>query len=306
MKKIKIKNNNLYILDEELKKKINQTKLSPSMLGSWLKSPADWILEKFITPDVQIKEAIHLTRGTWFHSIMEHFFKLPEKERTLENLKKTTREVTKENYPTMLNDNENKEWLKNAISNYSKMWLDNAKNEKVAQIFIMGKSQQGLELFVNGKIGEASRPCLGFIDRLIEGEYGLLVQDWKTGKTISDYNPNLPISENNSFDYWRQQTFYALLLENLGILVEGASLIFPCSEPPAIINVDFMDDKVREQVIKDVEQVDSELTECINNGYCFPFKKGKYNSWASWLCGLGNAKKPEIFEDKFFEIAEIE
>ena len=58
-------------------------------------------------------------------------------------------------------------------------------------------------------------------------------------------------------------------------------------------------------MIKDLEQVDSELTEAINNKYFFPFKKGPYNSWASYLAGMGRAQKPNIREDKFAMLADL-
>ena len=172
-------------------------------------------------------------------------------------------------------------------------------------MYIMGQSKPGLELFVNGTLGNANRQCLGFIDKIVEGENGLKVQDWKTGKKISNFNPNSKISTSNPFDYWRQQTFYAMLLEQLGATVEETSLLFPCAETPTIIHVDHHNPKVREQVIKDVEQVDRELDEAINNGYFFPFKKGPYNSWASYLVGLGRAPKPNIREDKFAMLADL-
>ena len=43
----------------------------------------------------------------------------------------------------------------------------------------------------------------------------------------------------------------------------------------------------------------------INNKYFFPFKKGPYNSWASYLAGMGRAQKPNIREDKFAMLADL-
>lgn len=304
-KKIRIENNGVRVLDPEIRKSINKKTLSPSLIGSFLSSPGDWVMNSFIMNEVQIRETPHLRRGNWFHSIMEDFFALPQKERTYDNLKVSIQKVSKNDYPDMLAEEENKDWLRHTISNYKSAWLDNAKNEKVAKVFINGQSLSGLELPISGKLADTKKNCFGFIDRLLEGESGLIVQDWKTGKSISDFDPTKPIGPNNSFDYWRQQILYTLLLEQKGMIVESASLSFPCAEPPTIVNVDIKNQEAREQVIKDIIQVDNEIAECIENDYFFPFKKGKYNSWASYLCGLGSARAPEIFSDKLQQIMEI-
>ena len=306
IKKIKIANNGVYILDEEVKKKIASKKLSPSMISSWLSSPGDWIMDSFFMQELQIEETPHLRRGTWFHSIMEDFFAKPQAQRTIDELKKSVKDVSIKDYPDMMENDDHKEWLKNAIKGYGKTWLKNAPEEKIATLFSKGQQKQGLEYFATGKIGNAKRGCLGFVDRILEGDKGLIVQDWKTGKNISNFDPTKKISETNSFDYWRQQMFYTILLEQEGAIVEKASLIFPCSEPPQEIVVDIKMPAVRQQVIKDCETVDKELDDAINNNYFFPFKKGKYNSWASYLCGLGNAYPPKIHQDKLLQIAEIE
>lgn len=306
-KKIKITKSGVYILSPEIQNEIKKKKLSASLINKWLQSPADWVLETYIAPEVAVEEPIHLLRGNWFHSVMEKFFALPPEERNAQNLIQSLALVNKEEKYSKLPENpENMEWIKRALSNYGKYWLDNAKNERIANLFIMGQQKPGLEIFVQGKIGNSNRLCLGFLDKVIEGEYGLLVQDWKTGKTIENFDPTRKISESNSFDYWRQQTLYSMLLEQYGATVEGASLIFPCSEVPTIVQVNQADKKVREQVIADVEQVDKEYEEAINNNFFYPYKKHKYAGWSSWLGGLGRAKKPNVYEDKLMMIAEFE
>lgn len=308
-KKIRIVDNSVQVLDNEIKNKINSINISPSAVGSWLSSPGDYIIDKFIAPEVQKEEQIYFIRGTWFHSIMEDFFKKPGYERTFDGLKESLNRVTSSNddFKALIDKEENKEWLTNAIRGYWETWgKDQAKDEKIAKLFLMGEQKDGLELFVNGKIGNASRRCLGFIDRLIEGNGGLKVQDWKTGKHVASYDPNKPISDYNSFDYWRQQLFYTILLEDMGLVVTEASLVFPCADPPTEVFIDVFSQEARNQVVKDVEQMDLELTQCITNDYKFPLKKGRWNSWASWLCGLGNARKPDnIYEDQFLMITEI-
>lgn len=303
-KKVRIVNNSVQILDDDIKKEIDKKKLSASLVGSVLNSPGDWVMGTYIEPLCIDGYVDALERGTWFHSIMENFFQLEPQDRDFKHLSSVAVSVTKEKYPHMIERQDNKDWLNKAIKGYRDTWLANAKNEKVASVFLMGEQKQGLELFVTGKIGNAKRPCLGFIDKLIEGNYGLIVQDWKTGAKIHNFNPDKEPSESNSFDYWRQQTLYTMLLEQSGMRVESACLIFPCANPPQIVDVDCHNNSVRQRVVADCEQADSILEECIKNDYTFPFKAGKYNSWATYLCGLGRAYPPKIITDKLNDLIE--
>lgn len=306
-KKIRVKDNKLYILDKELKKKIDNIKLSPSMIDSFLKSPADYVMDKFIAPSIQKSNPIYLDRGSCFHEIMEHFYSsLKETERNSKALKEIAKKVIIDKYNTIYEDEESREWINNALKCYWELWGKDAKDEKLAQIFLLGKTWNGTEVFVTGKIGECKRQTVAFIDKLVEGSKGLKIYDYKTNKAVTEYDSSKKISENNPFDYSRQQIAYTLLLEKYGIMVEEASLLFPVADPPQKVDIEIFSEEQRKQVIKDFEEVDKALSECIENGYVFPFKKGKYNKWASYLCGLGNAFKPDIYEDKLFEILEIE
>lgn len=303
-----VENGSIKILSNDYKNTINKMKLSPSFVNAWLASPGDWAMGKLVVPEIQTEEPIYFARGTWFHKIMEEYYKLLPIERTFESLKQTCLRVTREDplYSKLIEEKENKDWMNNAIKGFWKTWGEEFKNDRIAKIFLMGQQRDGLELFVSGKIGNSSRQSLGFIDRLVESEGGLKVQDWKTGKHIAEYDPNKPISTYNPFEYNRQQILYTMLLEQQGLKVKSASLIFPCSEPPREVMVDINSQKNRAQVIKDVEQVDKELTECINNDYTFPFKSGRWNSWATFLCGMGNSRKPDnIREDKLMKIVQV-
>lgn len=305
-KKIKIHNNGVQILDTAIMTKINRKPLSPSLVGAFLQSPGDWVMNAFIMDEVKIEETPHLRRGNWFHSIMEDFFAKEPEKRIFKELKESVHRVSEENYPDMLENQEHKDWLNHAIKGYCKTWLNGAKDEKIAKLYINGETKDGLELSISGKIGEAKRNCFGYIDKVLEGTQGLIVSDWKTGKKVSNFDPTRKISASNPFDYWRQQIFYTLLLEQKGCVVESANLIFPCPDVPQQVDIDIFNAEARQQVIKDVETVDRELTECVENEYFFPFKKGQYNGWASYLCGLGNAYPPRIHTDKLMMIMEVE
>ena len=278
IKKINIQDNGVYILDENIKKEIKKKKLSASLIDSWLKSPADWVLNTYIYPLVSDKKETALYRGSMFHKVMEDFFALEPSERT---------------------EKEDREWIQSTVLSYLRMNYD-YQNEQIARIYLNGEEKSGIELFVSGKIGESERQVLGFIDKILDGPNGFIVQDWKSGAKVNNYDPTKPISESNPFDYWRQQTLYSMLLEKRGFKVDKASLIFPRAETEVF--VDIHSDKVKAQVIKDVEQVDKELEYAINNNFFFPFKKGKYNKWAKHCLGWGNTWPLEINHEKFREM----
>lgn len=303
VKKFTVQNGKITVNDPEIRKQIDKVKLSPSMVGSFIVSPGDWLVGKYIEPEVTKQEPVHLTRGTWFHEVLELFYQLEPAERTKTALVNILRNLTDNKYPEM-NSDENRDWMRIALGNYIKNGLDNAPNEKVAKIYLQGELKTGLELFISGKIGNCQRMCLGFIDRLIEGKSGLIVEDWKTGKSISDYNPLEEPSEKNPFDYWRQQLFYTILLEQAGMAVESACLKFPVAN--AVVNVDVNNQKAREQVVKDCESVDLELTKCIEDNYTFPFRAGKYTTWAYYLGKVGTHKRaPEIHTDLLYKMVEV-
>lgn len=294
----------------ELRAEVNKKKLSPSMIDSWLQGPADWAMSSFVEPKVQLEESIHLVRGSWFHRVMEMFFKLtPEqrsdKEFALTVLKRIMNKVTKEEFPEMITPTkENLVWLQQLVHNYIFEMPDHDwQHEKVAKVFAMGQQKDGLELFVQGQVGNCTRKVLGFVDKIIETDEGLEVQDWKSGQ-MYPYDPNLPISDDNSFGYWRQQILYALVMKEMGMNATSACLIFPKSKSTTW--VDLNNEEAIQRAIADAEQVDRELNEAIENDYFFPFKEHKYNGWATYLAGIGHARKPNVQEDLLMQMLDMQ
>lgn len=290
------------ILDDELFKKIEKGNLSASMVNSLLACPADWVLDKYIVPLLESEEQIHLERGTLFHSIMEHFFRVPQEYRNAKVLGAITQEVTKNEHPHLMQDEDTKAWVKNAVFGYLSMGFD-FQNEKIPTITLPnGKSQYGLELLVNGTLTKDKRRIVGFIDKIVEkevnGEPKLFIEDWKTGKTVHKYDPDKPVSSNNSFDYWRQQALYAYLLEQQGIEVEGASLIFPVAKK--VVEVDFKRPDVRNRVIEDMEITEKRLQDCLDKNF-FPFTPDIFCTWCHLLYAgrkKGRARYPKVNQNE--------
>lgn len=295
-----VEDKGIRVLDPGIRKKIDNLNISASMMNTFLSGAADFILGKFLEDHISDKNALHLDRGNWFHATMEHFFDTTEpEERSLRALveskkmkdmlllgKELTNRKGEKPYAYLYEDPENIDWLKTGINNYIKnMPEQKPEEEKIAVLSLQGSSpKKALELFVRGKLGNSDRNCVAFIDKIVEGENGLIIQDWKTGKKVNAFDPTQPISEKNPFDYWRQQIFYAMLLEKEGCIISGGELIFPMSNPPTTVKVD-LDPEWRQQVITDVNNTSRKLDLCIEHDYFFPFEKGQFNGWSSFLGG---------------------
>lgn len=303
-KLVKITGTGVEVLDDKLYEKIKNGNLSPSMATSLLTCPADWLLEKYITPLLEHEDQIYLERGTAFHKIMEKFYLASPEERSPQLIGKLTSEVVHEDHPHFLNDRATIDWLKSCVLNYLKMNYD-YKHEIVPNLTIDGKTSPSLELFIDGKVGNVNRRIVGFVDKIVERDGLLCMDDWKTGKTVNSYTPDKPVSSSNHFDYWRQQSLYAMLLEKKGIKLDNASLIFPMAE--TVVNVDFKRDDVQQHVIEDMEKTDETLTRLLDKNF-FPFKPGIFCQW----CHLfyegrckGRPRYPKINQSELAQIAEL-
>ncbi len=293
-KLVLVRENGVEILDDELFKKVQKSNLSASMANNLLACPADWLLDKYILREIEHDEQPHLERGTLFHSCMESFFRIPAGLRTPQMLATIAKEETSLNHPHFMTDEVSKTWLKDAIRGYLSMGFD-FNEEIIPTIDWDGKKTYGLELFVDGKIGNTKRKVVGFVDKLVEknvdGQKLLMIEDWKTGRQVHPYNPDKPVSANNSFDYWRQQALYAMLMEQKGIPVKGANLIFPVARQIVSIDKDRQD--VRDRVVEDMERVDEKLDKCLKDNF-FPFTPAIFCTWCHLFYNGRKKGKPRF------------
>jgi RecB family exonuclease len=290
------------IIDEDLYKKVKKCNLSPSMANSFLNCPADWFLDKYILPKIEHTEPIFFARGTAFHKVMEHFFTESPEERNPKNLAQLTRDTLVNEYPDLVNDPENINWIKNAINGYLSMGF-NYKEDLIPEININNKPTIGLEFFVTGKF-DTKRPIVGYVDKLANENSKLVMQDWKTGAKVHNYDPSKPISASNSFDYPRQQTLYAMLLEKINIELTDASLIFPVAKK--VVEVDFKNDVIRNQAVSDMQKLDERVNHCIEKNF-FPFTPALFCTWCHLLYSgrtIGRNRPPEININEFNQLVE--
>ena len=281
-KLIKVTEDGIIIQDDELLEAIKNKNLSASLVSSFRQCPADWVLNSFILPKLQHIEPIYFVRGKAFHSSMEEFFQLPAEERNNKTLGALAYKVVQEQYPELLKDRESMAWMKDALSGYLAGGFG-IQNVELAQIEDPETKEMkpGIELFVKGKIGNTRRNFVGFVDRLDRLPNGSLqIVDYKTGKKISPFNPSEPIGEGNSFDYWRQQLAYTMILESQGHYIGGAKLEFPVASGEVV--VDARNEKLRKQVEKYFEEVDAALDKCVDERF-FPFHGHFFCKWCGML-----------------------
>lgn len=284
-KMLKVTENGLIIQSEELLQALNKKNLSASLVSSLRQCPADWFLNTFILPKLRHTEPIYFTRGSAFHSAMEEFFKLPKEKRTKKALSAITYEVMKKDYPSLVEDKESMAWMKNALIGYLEGGF-NYENVDLAQIEKDGVVKPGIELFVKGKIGDTKRPFVGFVDRLDQLPNGSLqIVDYKTGGKISPFDPSKPINDSNSFDYWRQQLAYTMVLESQGHYIGGAKLEFPVAKGQVIVDV--RNEHLRQQVEKDFEAADKLIDKMVQEKFV-PFHGHFFCKW----CGILSPKFP--------------
>lgn len=304
-KKIKVTQDGVYLLDEDIKKQINRKRLSASLINAINQSPGEWLLSSFIEPLVSDKEPIYFARGHWFHSVMEEHFQNPDhspetlKEdfiRATKKQPKFAKEPKKDEdlnqYMDLMKDKESKAWMKGCLKGYIDLAKKNGfYDKKVAQLFSKGQQTNGVEFFAINSLPDIENSCLGFIDCLFETPDGLRIIDWKTGKF-----------HKGDAGYELQQTFYTILLEKEGFKVGSAALVFPVSNVIEEINVH--DPDVRDRVMNEVRMADKTLSKCKKENF-YPFKKHKWNSWQSFLTGVGTARKPDINEELFYHYADL-
>lgn len=282
-KLVKVTEEGIVILDDNLMKKVKAKNLSASMVSSVEQCPADWLMDSFILPKIDHEEPIYFVKGKIFHDTMEAFFTLPKEKRNPNTLSQLAMKVIKSDFKDSLEDPETMSWIRDALKGYLETGFP-YEDVNVAQIVKKaGRAPElGVELFVKGKLGNTTRQVVGFVDRIDELPDGSLqVVDYKSGGKIQPFDPDKEIGEGNDFSYWRQQLAYSMLLEQDGHNVGGAILEFPVAR--GTVEVDVNNQELKKRVEEDFEKVDRNLNKYIEENL-FPFKGHFFCKW----CGMLN------------------
>lgn len=280
------------VLASSVAEKLEKKKLSASMVTSLEGCAGKWVADSFVVRDLVPDEADNAgRRGSLFHKVMEDLFALPPEERTHAAVKEFVKaNLSEGEFADMAAMPEAVQWLRNAINGYYNMGGDPTK-VKVASILQKGKLRSGLELFVQGQIGETERPILGFIDQVIEDptrdDGAVIVQDWKSGAKAKKWNAKT--KSEDGLPEQRQQIIYSMLLEQDGVKVSGARLIFPIAKE--VVDVQLGNQELRNRVVQDVEDTEKKLAVYIANNN-FELKPSFLCAWCpiSKLCPSATIK----------------
>lgn len=295
---IKLDKNGASVMSSNVAQDIERKNLSPSLVTAMEGCGVRWLAGTFIVDKlVEEQPDSPATRGSIFHKVMEEFFSYPEEERTQQKIKEVVDEVLKDKNFSKSVTEESIKWLRTAINNYYSM---GAKPQKVNVAEVPfgrdGEEVKGLELFVKGKIRDTKRDILGFIDQLVVDYHNsdfFIVQDWKTGKA-KHWNPKTKSDEG--FAEQRQQIIYTKLLQDKGLSISGARLIYPVAKH--IENVDINDEDMKNRVFDSVQEADSKLSNMIDNNI-FEYSPNFLCAWCplAKMCPVADIKPYQKMQD---------
>jgi putative RecB family exonuclease len=243
--------------------------LSPSSVSTWQQCPLKFKysrIDKLTDPPTDAT-----VLGNFVHDVLEALLRLPGPERTLPAARSLMRNLWESEYEVKAEDvlagAKSTSLLAAAIHEFRwKAWwcIENyfTMEDPVTVAF------DGLEDYVVGAIGRV--PMRGYIDRWHRGDTGIVIGDYKTGKT--------PRPQWRG-DKFQQLAIYALLLESIHdepvarmellYLKDGVRLTQPV-EPPALT-----------AVAETIDQVYGELLTACETGD-FPTKKARLCDWCSY------------------------
>lgn len=290
-----VSNAGLSIISAEVAKKLAKKNISPSLVTGLQGCAAQWAANTFVIRDIIPQDPDNAaTRGSLFHKVMEDAFAEPAEERTRERINELRDVVLEsEEFAFFKEIPEALAWLDSAIDGYYTMG-GNPKKVRVASVSLNESEEPklGLEVFVKGKLADAKRDTIGFIDRLTEDqaqEDGIIIEDWKSGAKAKKWNPKTKSQDGRAEA--RQQVIYSMLLEQQGVKVTGARLIFPVAQE--VVTVNLKDEEFNKQVLQDIKDTDEALDNYIETNL-FEYKPSFLCSW----CPL-NSICPKAYNANF-------
>jgi len=279
------------VINEDIRKKLDDKLLSASTINSIINSPGNFILDTYVEDLCKKKESIHIARGHWFHSLMEEFFNNPNKNindlvlKDLINVSNNNPKYSQQQksddiikFKDLFNNGSDFYWMKECIKGFYKI----NKKENYDKRKTLGSEKEYISE-INGLKIKA------IIDTIFEYEDGVEIVDWKTG----NYH-------KMNEDYHFQQALYSLILENEGVKVNKASLAYV--KAGIIEDVDINN---KEYVINKINTANKLFDEYKNNDYTFPFKEYEYDGWRKLLFDIGQGPKPDIYKRELYKYAKV-
>lgn len=237
--------------------------LSPSSIGTWQQCPLKFKysrIDKIVDPPTEAT-----TLGNFVHDVLEALLLLPSENRTLAEARRLMREKWDVEYAEKTIDVIGQHNKKIHEFRWRAWWC-------IENYFSMENPQaltfDGLEDYVVGSIGKV--PMRGYIDRWHRSDEGIVIGDYKTGKT--------PRPQWRG-DKFQQLAIYALLLGaihdepvsrmELLYLKDGVRLTEPVKEPALVA------------VAEKIDSVYDELLASCASGQ-FEAKPSRLCDWCSY------------------------
>lgn len=146
---VKITQEGLQVISEEVSKKLAKKKLSASTISGLQGCPASWLANSFVIPEIVESEPDNAARrGSMFHQVMENFFALPPEQRTHESMRQEVKNVlASDEYKDLAEIRDAVLWLRGAVNGYYNMKADSDPSEVViAEIETTSKNGKGSAL----------------------------------------------------------------------------------------------------------------------------------------------------------------
>lgn len=239
--------------------------LSPSSISTWQQCPLKFKygrIDKLVDPPT---EATVL--GNFVHDVLEALLRLPAVERNETSARNLLRQVWQTEYEEkvegVLSSTVSPKRMEKVIHEFRwKAWWC------IENYFVMENPSvqafDGLEDYVTGSIGQV--PMRGYIDRWHRGDDGIVIGDYKTGKTPK------PQWQGDKF---QQLSIYALLLEQIH------------NESVASLELLYLKDGVRltQPVEKPTLTAVAESIETVYDELLTACETGEFITKKSHLCG---------------------
>lgn len=276
------------MLSDEMLSKVSGKNLSASLITGVLDCPSRWVSGYFLGEFMESTDDNALTRGSFFHRVMEHLFARPVGSRTRDDMVKCVEKTLGEKDFRHFRGNEDAlGWLWRGLDGYLAMGA-NPDNVRVANY----RGDGGLEVHITGELEGCKRKFHGFVDRLSVRKDGtLIVEDWKTGAKAKHF-----VEGSRFEDGWaetRQQLLYTHILNkyaaNDSERVTAARLIFPIAGD--IENVDVRNSGLIERAVSEAREAERRL-----DGFCednvFPVNPSILCSWCPLVKACASARAP--------------
>lgn len=254
-----VTNNGIKVIDEDLVKTLENKKLSASLVTGMLDCPARWVSGSILRNFIKEEQDNALTRGSFYHRVMEKFFLLDKEQRVRTLIPGVIEEVLAEEEFIHFKDNkEALEWIQVAINNYYDMGSV-PENINIAEF----NGRKGLEFFIEGKIPGCERKILGFVDRLIyDNKNNLVIDDWKTGAKSKRYSGT---AKEEGWPEARQQILYSQIMSQIEPekVISKARLIFPVAKD--VVNVDIHNKELINKALNDTVKAEKKYNKAVED-----------------------------------------